>query len=72
MATNDKPIPGLTLTNRASGRSLVVEETNPGDIYVETWVADPDDGRSVLLSLPLVRKLYTAMGDRLELLEGQR
>lgn len=65
-------IPGLTLTDEASGRSLVVEETSRGDLYVEAWVADPDDGRSVLLKTAHVRELYDALGDRLLLLEGHR
>lgn len=67
-----KPLPPITLTDEASGRSLVVEETNPGDLYVECWVADPDDGRSVLLKTAQVRELRDALTDRLLLLEGHR
>jgi hypothetical protein len=70
MGTNE--VEPITLTDRASGRSLVVEGSNPGDIHVETWVADPDDGGSVLLTLHQVRMLHQALADRLELLEGHR
>lgn len=65
-------IPGRTWTDEASGRSLVVEETSRGDLYVECWVADPDDGPSVLLKTTHVRELYDSLGDRLVLLEGHR
>jgi hypothetical protein len=71
-APAEPAVPALTLLERASGRSLVVEGSNPGDIDVEMWVADPDDGRSVLLTLAQVRVLHRALADRLELLEDQR
>jgi hypothetical protein len=67
-----EPILPRTLTDRASGRSLVVEQTGRGDIYVEFWVAGPGDGRSVLLSTAQIRELYDALSDRLLLLEGHR
>lgn len=68
----DSTVPGRTWTDGASGRSLVFEETSRGDLYVEAWVADPDDGRSVLLTATQIRELYDALGDRLLLLEGHR
>lgn len=71
MASHDDSIPGRTWTDGASGLSLVVEESNPGDIYVAVWIdLDDGDGPSVLLTLAQIRELAEALADRLSLLEG--
>jgi hypothetical protein len=72
MSTTE-PVPASTWIDGASRRSLVVEETNPGDHYVDVWIAQGTrEQPSVLLTLAQIRELVAALVDRLELLEGQR
>jgi DNA-binding NarL/FixJ family response regulator len=44
-------VPGVTIAGATSTgqRALVVEPVSPGDEVVSVWIADPDDGPSVLL-----------------------
>lgn len=72
MSTHDS-VPASTWVDGASRRSLVVEESNPGDIYVEFWIAQGSRSYpSVLLTVAQIRELAAALSDRLDLLEGQR
>lgn len=62
-------IPGQTFTDAPTGRSIVVEATEPTDGYIHLWVANAGDGPSVLLTPAQTRELAVALLARVELLE---
>jgi hypothetical protein len=66
-------IPGKTLIDRDGGtRSLVLDPMNDWSTFVEFWIADPDDGRSVLLDSAQTRELIVALTERAAALEARQ